>query len=124
MARSDSRVAIIIIGKTRSESVKAPVKRLLSSDMSLTKTPRPRSPYIMDGTPARFAIFISISLVRGFFAVLFKVYARADSERYREKRGQSHYPDCADKGRGMPAFSAILDGKFDKNCQLNLPPPS
>ena len=73
----DSREASITIGNIRSDIVKDPANMDLPNPIAYTNTLNPSSPYIIDGTPAKLEIFISIKDVSLFFEAYSSKYIAA-----------------------------------------------
>src|SRR5260370_41281997 len=55
-ARKDSSLAVIIAGRTINPSVNQPERRETFQPKKMTKSPKPKRPKTIDGTPARFRI--------------------------------------------------------------------
>ena len=77
-ARRASIVMRMTIGSTRTASVKPPEMKLrpkvsgpVTARMAWTKTTSPRMPYTIDGTPARFRMFV----VRSRFIRVSRAYS-------------------------------------------------
>ena len=105
-ARMASREARITMGSTSRESVIAPARTTLPSDISCTNSAHPSSPYTMDGTPARLEMLISMSPVNQLRGAYSSRYMAAPTPIGTVKEGsQADSPDGAHH-RGL--YSRLL----------------
>ena len=81
-----SWAAMIIIGRIKRARVKPPASKLLPNPRLRTNISRPKMPYTMEGTPARFAMFIWASRAKRFRAAYSSRYIAVPTPSIKDTR--------------------------------------
>ena len=120
-----SLVATIMIGSISKANVKAPANTLFPIWKTRTNISRPSSPYMIDGTPAKFEIFTSRREDNRLFLPYSSKYtpaATASGKAISVVKPNIHSEPV--QAVYIPAFSAFLDGRLFMKSQSILDSPS